>query len=267
MKSQGTLIIAVAAGLLQLSTHFTNAQTVLINENWGSYSVGSAPAAPWQNLYGGGTTPSASQDSIQQLTIASTTSNWALIGNNATNEPVSNPLLQRGFTSSNVLNISFSFVIPQNYGNSSQQFLTLGYTNGTNTQTALRNYLGANYQGATALGYQTSSGSRVNVGPAFVGGSQVNVAMTNISKSAGTFDLAWTITGGTSGSLTGLALTGSTANDWNFIAFGESSGVASTSQLYVDNIVVQSVPEPGKVALLIGGGLVFLLKRKRTSAA
>ncbi len=92
-----------------------------------------------------------------------------LIGNNATNEPVSNPLLQRGFTSSNVLNISFSFLIPQNYGNSSQQFFTLGYTNGTNTQTALRLYLGANYQGSTALGYQTSSGSRVNAGPAFVG--------------------------------------------------------------------------------------------------
>ena len=263
---------AAFAGILILcSAGATRAATVLLSENWESYSVGASPVAPWQNRFGGGTTPAASVNTIVSQTINSTTSNWVLIGNNATDEPVSNPGLVRPFTAqtlSTPLEISFSFMIPANYGSSSQQLFTLGYTaaNGTLT-TGISLYLGPNYQGgSSSLGYKTSTGSRVSLANAtFTAGAAVTVNLTNISQSAGTYDLAWSDTTGKSGSLGGIAVTNnSTANVWNSIAFGDNSAVTSTSLIYLDNIVVAAVPEPAAITLgLIGGLSVLGLYRRR----
>jgi len=243
-----------------LAPAFASGQT-LINENWESYSnLPAAVGAPWQSRFGGGTTPTPSAVSVVSQTVGGVTSNWALVGNNATNEPVSNPSLLATFAASTQLNVSFSFMIPANYGNSSQELFNLGYISpdGNTTQIALSLYLGPNYQSGTGmLGYKTSNGTRVDIGGAFATNQQVNVSLTNINKTTGTYDVAWSSTSG-SGSLGGIALTGATAQNWNFISFGESSAVTSTSAMYVDNIIVQAVPEPLTSALLLGAGCVIL---------
>jgi len=240
------------------------AQT-LINENWESYSSGATPVSPWQVRFGGGTTPAASTVTVTSQTVSGTTSNWALVGNNATNEPTSNPSLLATFTPQSNLQISFSFMIPANYGNSSQEFFNLGYINsdGSTVKTSLSLYLGPNYQAGTSmLGYRTSSSARVNLGGTFVAGAQVNVSLTNISKAHGTYDISWSSSSGNSGSQSGIALTTPIAENWNYVSFGESSAVTSTSLLYVDNVVV-AVPEPKVSALMLGGFAALAAMRIR----
>ena len=148
---------------------------------------------------------------------------------NATiNEPVSNLGLLATYTPSNLLDVSFSFMIPANYGNNSQQFFNLGYisSNGQTVETAIPFYLGPNFQATTSMmGYRTSGGDRVNLGGNFTPGEQVNLSFTNINRTEGTCNVSWTTSDGGSGSQAGIALTGTTSQDWNFISFGESSGV------------------------------------------
>ncbi len=258
-------IIPVVIGLLALCLPREIHAATLVSENWESYSVGESPVSPWQNRFGGGTTPTPSLNTIVSQTINSTTSNWVLIGNNATNEPASNPGLITTFaaqTLSTPLNISFSFMIPANYGTSSQQFFTLGYTSANGTMTVGTTlYLGPNYQnGSSALGYRTSTGTRVSLESAtFTAGAIVTVNLTNVTQSTGTYDLAWFDSTGKSGSLANIAVTNNaTANPWNSISFGDNSNVLSTSLIYLDNIVVEAIPEPSAISLGLVGGIALL---------
>lgn len=245
------------------------AQTVLIDETWEGYTPGSVPAAPWANKFGGGTTPAPSENIIVTQTIGGVTSNWALVGNNATDEPVGNPNLQATFSMPadlNILNVSFSFMIPANYGSASQEFFSLGNIDGNGQASpAISIYLGPNYQGSGNLGYKTAENTRVNVGGTFVAGMQVNVSLLNINKATGTYDLAWSTSGGGSGTLTGIAFTAENfTKNINYISFGESSNLSSTSLLYVDNIRVEAIPEPGTAVLGVFSGLALLVFRRRT---
>jgi hypothetical protein len=243
------------------------AQTVLIDENWDGYTPGAVPAAPWSNKFGGGSTPAPSEIIIVSQNIGGATSNWALVGNNASNEPVGNPNLQATFSMPadlNMLNVSFSFMIPANYGNASQEFFSLGNIDGNGqTTAAISLFLGPSYQGNGNLGYRTPENTRVNVGGNFVAGLQVNVNLLNINKAAGTYDLAWSTSGGGSGTLTGIAFTAASfTKNFNYISFGESSNLTSTSLLYVDNIRVEAIPEPGTAVLGVFSGLAFLVFRR-----
>lgn len=249
---------------------------VLIDEDFQEYTnLPAAPASPWVVSNGGGTTPAPSTVTVVEQTVNSTTSNWMLVGNNATNEPTGNPGVRAMFTQdTGILNISFSFMIPANYGNNSQLQFNMGnlsYTPQTGLvwKPALTLYLGANYQASTsAAGYRTSGGSRVNFGGTFVAGQVFTMNLLNINQALGTYDISWSTSGGTSGLLEDIALTASITETWNYISFGENSGVISTSQLYMDNIVVEAIPEPTTLgALALGGMLLMVVFPRRRSDA
>jgi|GEM_PF-4921075 hypothetical protein len=244
------------------------AQTVLLDQNWEGYTPGSVPQSPWQMRFGGGSTPAPSEIIIVEQEIGGVTSNWALVGNNATDEPASNPSLLATFSMPadlNILNISFSFMIPANYGNASQQMFNLGNINGQGQTTpAIALYLGANYLGNSVIGYKTPDGSRISLGGSFSAGELVNVSVLNINKATGTYDLAWSTSGGRSGSVTGIGFsTAGFTQNFNYISFGENSAVTSTSLLYVDNIRVEAIPEPGTAVLGLFSGLALLTFRRR----
>jgi hypothetical protein len=261
-------LFLVPLAVLTLLAPFSDAGAqTLLSENWEGYTPGATPVAPWQARFGEGDDPAVSKITIVEQTIGSATSNWALVGNNAKNEPVGNPNLLATFTpTSSLLNISFSFMIPANYGNDSQEFFTLGRILGDgSTQTALSIYLGPNYQATNSmLGYRSAENTRVNLGGNFAAGQQVNVSLTNINNTLRTYDIAWSTSGGASGSVTGIAFTNAAfAGNFNFISFGESSQKLSTSLLYVDNIQVVAVPEPGTLALGLVSGLALVASRRR----
>lgn len=227
--------------------------TVLVSENWESYTSGSVVASPWSLTSGGGATPSASTDTVVNATINSVTSNWALIGNNATDEPVGNPGLKTSFTAtSSLLSLSFEYSIPLNYGAGSQILLNLN----SGSTVGISMVLGRNYA-RNGMAYFNAAGTNTSVGHTFSAGETITLTLANINVATSTYDIAWTSSTGASGSVSGAAFRNSVASFDN-LTFGESSAVTSTSLIYLDNITLQTVPEPGAgvllgMALLMGG--------------
>jgi hypothetical protein len=222
----------------------THAGTV-INENWDEYTAGSGVSSPWSQTLGGGTTPAVSQDIVTNTTINSVTSNWLLIDNAATDEVNDNPGLKGTFSAiTTTANFSLDYSIPQNYGNGSQIYLTLF----SGSKAAIQLVLGKNWQ-RNGISYYDSTGTNQGVGHTFSAGETVHITLADIDFTLGTYDILWSSSKGTSGSVNDIAFINSVTSLDN-LSIGESSPVGGTSKIYLDNISLTTVPEPGTSALL-----------------
>lgn len=251
---------AVLAVALILVTGSVRAQTI-INENWESYTPGSAVASPWVQTGGGGTTPAVSADTVVNTTINSVTSNWGLINNAATDEPASNPGLKSTFTATSaVLSLSLQYSIPANYGNSSQLMLSLN----SGSTVGISMVLGHNWA-RNGMAYINSAGTNTGIGHTFSAGETITLSLANINITTSTYDITWSSSTGASGSITGATFTHAVTS-FDTLTIGESSPVTGTSQLYLDNILLQAVPEPGSLSLLgmcFSVGLGRLMLRRK----
>ncbi|MBK1831722.1 PEP-CTERM sorting domain-containing protein [Verrucomicrobiaceae bacterium R5-34] len=76
------------------------------------------------------------------------------------------------------------------------------------------------------------------------------------------FDLTTTSQGGTVYSTTGLPTYDSTSSFTDIVAF-EFTSAGNNAGIYLDNLVVETVPEPSSAALLGLGGLALILRRRK----
>lgn len=260
-----------AIGFIMSAISSTSFAQNLVNQDFEGFAPGTeltfGTTFPWGMRDGGGTTPTPSSVVVQEETIASMTSNWALVSNSATDEPAANPLLAGIFTDSGHLEMSFSVMIPSDFGNSSQLLFTLGYFDGGSWTSGIEIYLGPNFQSQNHwLGYRTSLGDRVDVGSGTSqAGERMDIVLSNVNSATGTYDLSWTSSNGGNGAATGIAVTNALATDWNYVSWGENSAITSISSIYVDDIVVNAIPEPAmaQYALIFGGGLLLFMRNRR----
>lgn len=173
------------------------------------------------------------------------------------------------------------------YSSSSAATVNSGGTGGNTTTTP---YLFGVFGGARGVNYTSASASALlfgvyaspTVGGAFVGDNYYNLGSvatggngTTLGLVAGTtysitIDVfassqTWNISvtdGSTTAYSTGLNWWGS--NTQPFIGFGARGSAANEARTFsIDNLQVQSVPEPGSVALLALGGAILPFLRRR----
>lgn len=245
-----TLLVCVSAGQ-------SVAQTVLVNENWESYASGATPVSPWVNWTGSpsGTLGSVTVTDAIHSTFSSGTNSVLLSGVSSSAGGVA--LSQTFAVTTSALLIEFDFYLPST-GNGvlpsfnlsgldsnsvSKTGITLNFTNGF---LAAGNYI-ANQGNAWNLG-TTITPTQLNKW------WHVAITTSDVSSLGDTFSITLTPYGGTSVTVDGLFFKNELSS-FNKIEFSWNSGNGLGS-MYIDNIVVATVPEPSAL-LLLSGGIAF----------
>lgn len=245
---------------------------VLLSENWSSYSAGDVPSSPWVVSGTGGTTSSTGFTAPSFVKIADLSGNKvAQLESASTNEVGStNPTLRWNFTptADPDLEISFSYNLAalQNTGggtNTNPMFQTF---NTGATQGGI--YLGLGGSSSSGnLAFFNSSGSIVSLGKAVNQTEWITITLSDISFTNHTYDIAWSSNEGGSGSYNNASFRSITSNDLAMLRFVDNVPYTQDegTTLYVDNILVQTIPEPTTLMFSIVGlsGLACLRRGRR----
>ena len=254
--------------LIMVSAFATGAGSaaVLVDENWEEYANGDSPTTPWVMWTG---SPSGSQGSVtvtnaQASPFGTSTQSVFLNGTSA-----SGPSLSQTFAAtSSALSVSFDFYLPSS-GAGVLPSMSLVGSNGSGTTAGLTLNL--------TNSFLSSPNQIVNQGTAWNLGDILAPSATNkwfhieittapISSATDSYSITITPYGGTPVTVTDLAFRTNLINiskiefSWN-----SANGVGG---MYLDNIVVATVPEPSTALLAAAFGLMaFVSRRTRVRAA
>ncbi|MBN8711581.1 MAG: PEP-CTERM sorting domain-containing protein [Verrucomicrobia bacterium] len=223
---------------------------ILINENWESYANGAVPTSPWSVWTG---SPSGSLGSITVTDAKSYGTGTKSAYLNGVGSSTGSVALNQSFAATtSALSISFDFYLGASPG-VIPQFSLLNSSGTAGLILQLRNYAGTNIMNRTG-DFQTGNNlSTVALSSWY----HIDITTSAASVSGNTYSITITQNGGSPVTYSNLNFYNQIAN-FSKIEFGWGS--TNGREMYVDNIVVATVPEPS-VALLLGLGAFALIMR------
>lgn len=242
-------LVLVSACLVVLLARPLSA-AILINENWESYANGSVPASPWVVWSG---SPSGSLGSVTVTNTKSYGAGTKSAYLNGVGSSTGSVALNQSFAATtSALSISFDFYLGASPG-VIPQFSLMNSSGSAGLILQLRNYAGSNIMNRTG-DFQTGNNlSTVALSSWY----HIDITTSAASVSGNTYSITITPNGGSPVTYSNLNFYNQIAN-FSKIEFGWGS--TNGRELYVDNIVVATVPEPS-VALLWGMGVFALVMR------
>ena len=254
MKAKSLLGSAALSALL-----LCNAPgTTLLSDNFDSYADQAAFVTAWPAQVGTGGTLSTAQ---------------AVSGPNSINFPTTAQRNGRSFaeslspSSGNVIVFSIDFFdsnaaaapyrqsvsLVDGAGTASGQLIALGLNNNLSSSAQGGNFFMARIVGYTPPGQASGDFFKLNDDPLLLRTTGWHNLRVEISDVEFRFFV--------DGSLAEVVPNTVTVRSYDSVRLG--SGVTSTNEIFIDNVMVQTVPEPGAVSLCILGGAALCFARMR----
>jgi hypothetical protein len=232
--------------------------TVLVNENWEGYANGATPTSPWVTWTASGTQGTVTVTDAQASPFGTGTQSVILNGISA-----GGPSLSQTFAATtSALSISFDFYLPPGAG--VLPSLSLLGSNGSDQTSGIKLNLTNSFLGLP--------NQIVNQGTAWDLGTiitptyfnrwvHVEITTAPISSAVDSYDITITPYGGAPITVTNLAFRANVI-DISKIEFSWNSG-NGVGSMYIDNIVVATIPEPSTTLLASCGLMAFFARRSR----
>jgi hypothetical protein len=259
--------LSFLSALLAVSAAATAASSaaVLVNENWEGWTNGVTPTSPWSTWTGSpsGTLGTVTVSDAQASPFGASTQSVFLNGISA-----GGPALAQTFAAtSSALSVSFDFYLPAS-GAGVMPSMSLAGSNGTAQSSGITLNLTNSF--LTGTMQIVNQGSAFNVGDIITPSAtgkwfHIEITTAPISSAADSYSITVTPFGGAPVTVTDLAFRNNLV-DVSKIEFSWNS-TNGIGGMYIDNIVVATVPEPSAALLAASCGLAALFSRRSRARA